>query len=155
MSLLMTLVGLLFWSVAPTVVGWESALIVSGSMAPGIHAGDIVVVRPMDAATVVRTPLQGAVVQVDNPVRPGELLVHRVVGRDNGAVITKGDANAARDYVPVQPEHVRGVARLRVPYAGLPVLWVRNRERVPLIALGVGLLVLAWPDRRTRRAPRS
>jgi signal peptidase len=155
MSILTTVAGLLFWSIAPTALGWRAALIVSGSMEPGIRPGDLVILRPIDAAAVLSTPLEGAVVQVDNPVRPGQLLVHRVVGREKGALITKGDANAVRDYVPVQPEHVHGVARLRVPYAGLPVLWLRNGERIPLLALGAGLLVLAWPERRPRRADRS
>jgi signal peptidase len=106
---------------------------------------------PVTAADIASRPLKGAVVQVNNPVRPGELLVHRVVGKNpEGALITKGDANATRDYAPVQPSQVLGVARIRVPYAGLPVLWLRNGQRVPLIALGLGLLVLVWPERSRR-----
>ncbi len=149
--MLTSLAGLLFWAVAPTALGWRAALITSGSMEPGIRPGDLVMLVPIDADEVARSSLKGAVVQVNNPVRPGQLLVHRVVGKDpKGALITKGDANANRDYAPVQPSQVLGVARIRVPFAGLPVLWLQNGQPVPLMALGLVLLVLAWPERAPR-----
>ncbi len=151
LSVLTSIAGLLFWAVAPTVLGWRAALITSGSMEPGIRAGDLVMLVPIDADGVARSSLKGAVVQVNNPVRPGQLLVHRVIGKDpKGALITKGDANANRDYAPVQPSQVLGVARIRVPFAGLPVLWMQNGQTVPLMALGLVLLVLAWPERGGR-----
>ena len=151
LSVLTSIAGLLFWAAAPTALGWRAALITSGSMEPGIRAGDLVMLVPIDADAVSRSSLKGAVVQVNNPVRPGQLLVHRVVGKDpKGALITKGDANANRDYAPVQPSQVLGVARIRVPFVGLPVLWVQNGQTVPLMALGLILLVLAWPERAGR-----
>jgi signal peptidase len=157
LAVLTMVAGLLFWAVAPTALGWRAALITSGSMEPGIRPGDLVLLVPVDAEEVTQKPLIGAVVQVNNPVRKGELLVHRVVGKDPaGAVITKGDNNAGRDRVPVQPSQVLGIARIRVPYAGLPVLWLQNRQPVPLGALGLVLLALAWPDRKPpRSAPAS
>jgi signal peptidase len=118
-------------------------------MEPKIRTGDLVVLAPMPLDTARNGLLKGAVVQVDNPVHPGQLLLHRVVGRDKeGSIITKGDANQSRDYAPVKPEHVRGIARLRVPLAGLPIMWLHAGQKVPLGALGLTLLVLAWPDRR-------
>jgi signal peptidase len=148
LAVLTTVAGLLFWAVAPTVLGWRAALIISGSMAPGIRPGDLVIVVPMDEAKVRSMSLKGAVVQVRNPARHGELLVHRVVEKNKaGELITKGDANANRDYMPVPPSEVLGMARIRVPYAGLPVLWLHNGEKVPLMALGLGLIVLIWPER--------
>jgi len=153
LSVLTLVAGLLFWAVAPTALGWRAALITSNSMEPGIRSGDLVLLVPVDADEVTRTPLTGSVVQVNNPVRKGELLVHRVVGKDpTGAIITKGDANRSRDYAPVQPSQVLGVARIRVPYAGLPVLWLQNGQKVPLVAMGMVLLVLVWPERRRRPA---
>jgi signal peptidase len=149
LAVLTAVAGLLIWAVVPTALGWRAALITSGSMEPGIRAGDLVILVPITAEEVGTSSLTGAVVQVNNPVRPGDLLVHRVVGKDPaGAIITKGDANASRDYAPVQPSQVLGVARIRVPYVGLPVLWLRNGQKVPLAALGTVLLVLLWPERR-------
>jgi signal peptidase len=148
LSVLTTLAGLLFWAVAPTAFGWRAAMITSGSMEPGIRPGDLVMLVPIDEETVRASALKGAVVQVNNPVRPGELMVHRVIGKnDAGALITKGDNNATRDYAPVAPSQVLGVARIRVPYVGLPMLWLRNGQMVPLGAMALVLLVLAWPER--------
>lgn len=149
LTVLTAVAGLLIWAVVPVFLGWRAALITSGSMQPGIRAGDLVILVPVTAEQVRASSLTGAVVQVNNPVRPGELLVHRVVGKDQtGAIVTKGDDNASRDYAPVQPSQVLGVARIRVPYVGLPVLWLRNGQKVPLVALGMVLLVLVWPERR-------
>jgi signal peptidase len=146
--------GLLVWALFPYAIGWRTTLVISGSMEPKIRTGDLVVLAPMPLDTARNGFLKGAVVQVDNPVHPGQLLLHRVVARDSeGSIITKGDANQSRDYAPVKPEHVRGVARLRVPLAGLPIMWLRRGEKVPLGALGLTLLVLAWPERRQQPSP--
>jgi signal peptidase len=151
LSVLTAVAGLLFWAVAPVALGWRAAMITSGSMEPGVRPGDVVLLVPIDADEVNRRSMTGSVVQVNNPVRPGELLVHRVVGKDPaGALITKGDANANRDRVPVDPSQVLGVARIRVPYMGLPMLWLHNGQKVPLMALGLVFLALVWPDRFRR-----
>jgi hypothetical protein len=46
----------------------------------------------------------------------------------------------------------RGTVRLRVPMIGLPVLWVRQRQAVPLLAMSMVLAVLLTPRGRRRRA---
>ena len=154
LSALTMVAGLLFWAVAPTALGWRAALITSGSMAPGIRPGDLVMVVPITAEEVAASPLQGAVVQMNDPGRRGRLVVHRVVGKDStGALLTKGDANPSRDRTPVQPSQVLGVGRVRVPFVGLPVLWLQNGQPVPLVATGLVLLVLLWPERGRPPAP--
>jgi signal peptidase len=142
--------GLLIWAFLPYAAGWHATLVISGSMEPAIRTGDVVVIAPVPLEVAREGALVGAVVQVDNPVRPGQLLLHRVVERKtDGSLVTKGDNNQSRDYAPVRPEHVRGVARLRVPGAGLPMLWMHNGQTVPLAALALVLLGLMWPERRT------
>ena len=154
LTVLVAVGGLLLWAFVPYAAGWHTTLVTSGSMEPGVRTGDLVVLAPLDAATARRAELRGVVVQFDDPVRPGRLLLHRVVDREaGGALVTKGDANVSRDYAPVRPEHVRGVARLRVPFAGLPVLWAQTGQPVPLVALAFVILVLAWPERSPAPSP--
>lgn len=142
--------GLLFWALVPVLVGWEPTLVVSGSMVPAVRAGDIVVVAPIDRKLLATRT--GMIVLVDDPAVPGGLLLHRVVGHaPDGTLITKGDANAENDRATVPLDNVHGAARLRVPYTGLAVLWLRSGQPVPLVALALVLTVLAWPDRD--RAP--
>jgi signal peptidase I len=149
LAALTAMVGLLFWGIAPYAMGWHASMITSDSMTPGIRQGDVIVLMPIDRTMATIADLRGRVVQIDDPARPGHLLMHRVVKRDaNGSLITKGDANASADRIPVPPSAVRGVARLRVPLAGLPVLWLRTGQGVPLAALGLAGIVVMWPERR-------
>lgn len=59
----------------PLVAGWQSSVVMSGSMAPTLAPGDVVVVRPVAAADL----RAGDVVLVDDPDLPGELRMHRIV----------------------------------------------------------------------------
>ncbi len=147
LALLTAVGGLLLWALVPYAAGWHTTLVTSGSMEPAVRTGDVVVIAPLDPETLRTAELRGAVLQYRDPVRPERLMLHRVVGKEGGALITRGDNNADRDYAPVPLENVRGVARLRVPYAGLPMLWLQTRQAVPLGALALVILVLAWPDR--------
>lgn len=116
---------LLLLSVAPMLAGWSTELVISGSMMPRVAPGDLVVTEPVDAAAVA----VGQIVLVSNPARPGTLLMHRVVGRDaDGALRTRGDANNVDDSTPVPTEMVRGLPRVRIPYLGLPTLWLRHGQ---------------------------
>jgi hypothetical protein len=94
------------------VLGWTPVAITSGSMAPLIRPGDVVVLDP-DAEIA-----PGSVVTVDRG--PGRV-THRVVSqRADGTWLTRGDANASADREPVHPEDVVGVGRLVVPVIGYP-----------------------------------
>ena len=149
LATLSSVAGLLFWAVMPALVGWEPAVVVSGSMMPAVRPGDVVVVASLPAATLARA--KGMVVLVDDPAVPGTLLLHRVVGHTpDGALITKGDANRERDRAAVPLSDVHGAARLRVPFVGLPALWLRNGRTLPLAAFALVLVALAVPGRRER-----
>ncbi len=148
LTVLVAFGGMMLWAFVPYAFGWHTTLVTSGSMEPAVRTGDLVVLAPLDPEVARAGELQGAVVQVDDPVSPGRLVLHRVIGReDDASLITKGDNNPTRDYAPVPPENVRGAARLRVPFAGLPMLWLQTGQKVPLAALGLVILVLAWPER--------
>jgi signal peptidase I len=136
-------------------VGWRADVVLSGSMAPGILPGDVVVGRPADGSEV--TP--GELIVFEDPAAPGRTVLHRVVRRqEDGALVTRGDANAADDSTPVLPEAVVASPRLRVPYVGLPSLWLHRGERYRLGVLGLALVACAAPllsdgrgDRGARR----
>ncbi|GAA2865146.1 hypothetical protein Acy02nite_13690 [Actinoplanes cyaneus] len=122
--------------------GWSAVVVASGSMRPAIRPGDVVLTAPAHRLRV------GSVVTYRKPGRP---MLHRVVGVDaHGRLITRGDANAVADAAPVPREAVTGVARWRVPYAGLPVLWMTGIGH-PLVA---ALCLACWVrSRRSGRRP--
>jgi signal peptidase len=148
--MLAVLGGLLVWSLLPCLLGWKPQVVLTGSMSPRIHPGDLVLAAPVVAGSV----RPGQVVLFRDPVHPGRTVVHRLVRFDgDGNLITRGDANAVEDSTPVSPGAVLGLPRLRVPYIGRPVVWARAHQFSPLLAVALVLmaasaLVARWPERR-------
>jgi signal peptidase I len=141
---------LLAVSVLPRLAGWETTVVMSGSMAPAVEAGDVVVVRPAAAAA-------GDIVLADDPDVPGRLRLHRVVAVEDGGLRLRGDANPSPDATLVDPATVHGVGALRLPLLGLPVLWWAEGRTAPLLLTAAGLLglgLLSVAHRPADRAPR-
>jgi signal peptidase I len=139
-TLLTVTLGLVVWSVLPRAAGWSPSVVMTGSMEPRLHPGDVVLSAPASARNVQ----PGQIILVTNPAQPAHLLVHRFVRWNAaGQIITKGDANPTEDSTPVPPANVHGLPRLRLPYVGLGVVWLRNHDWQHL---GLALLVLlaAW-----------
>lgn len=115
----------------------------SGSMAPAIGAGDIV----LDRGAVAAGLRAGQVATIEDPLS-GRLITHRVVSvarrGDRVVVTTRGDANDASERwaLPSRAPVRRMVGR--IPFAGHVVLWLASPLlRVLLTALGAALLAAA------------
>lgn len=130
--------GLTAWSLLPTLLGWESAVVMSGSMSPSLMPGDVAVARPIDPAR----SLPGQVLLVDDPDHPGSLRLHRLLAVEESGLRLQGDANAAADTSLVSPAAVHGVGVLRIPAVGLPVVWAHEESWAPLAGTGGVLAVL-------------
>jgi signal peptidase len=132
--------SLMVWALLPLAFGWTPSVIVSGSMEPVIHVGDVV----FFAKEPVDTLAPGRVILVEDPAGQGGLLSHRLHERKgDGTFITKGDANAGPDSTPVRPSQVRGAARLVIPYVGKMVLWQEeNRKQAAVWTAMTGLAIL-------------
>jgi signal peptidase I len=137
--LLTVLAGLLLWSLLPVLIGWHATVVMSGSMQPKLRPGDVISVRPVSPATL----RLGEILLVRDPDQPNQLRLHRLVARrPDGMLVLRGDANKADDSTPVAPAAVRGVAVLRLPRIGDPVLWFHSEEVAGLVVLGGALLAL-------------
>ncbi|MGY1841594.1 MULTISPECIES: LamG-like jellyroll fold domain-containing protein [unclassified Modestobacter] len=129
---------LLTASVLPTLFGWQSSVVMSGSMEPALSPGDVAVVRPVDTAEL-RT---GQVLLVDDPDSAGQLRLHRLVGVQAGGLQLRGDANPAVDGSLVDPSAVHGVVTVGLPLVGRPAVWLAEGRALPLVGTGVALLAL-------------
>ena len=139
-AVLCALLGLVMVSALPTLLGWRSTVVLSGSMQPGIRAGDVVASAPAGQQELT----DGQVVLVRDPVKADALLMHRLVSQSaDGSLVTKGDANLDQDSNPVRRSDVVGLPRLRIPYIGLPVLWMHEGKLVPAGASVLGLVCMA------------
>jgi signal peptidase I len=146
--------GCLAITLIPIVFGWHQYVIVTGSMEPGINAGDVVLASP---DPIIEDSI-GRVISFQDPARPEFVLTHRLISiNEDGTLVTKGDANPTVDSVPVPTETVTGLGRLLVQFVGLPVVWYHTGNWLGLlltIALTVGAVVATVadyePDNRNR-----
>jgi signal peptidase len=100
------------------LAGLRPFVIRSGSMAPAIDTGDVIVTRPVHPAQVG----PGDVVTFRDPSRSEALVTHRVVEvspeGDRYTFVTKGDANTGTEQWSVAAQGTVGARALVVPKAG-------------------------------------
>lgn len=132
--------------VFPQIVGASGSYVVlSGSMSPTIHAGDVVVARHVETAEIEAGDVaEETSAGSQTGVQSGDVIVferesgahpdrttHRVVNvvhRDGGVFFrTKGDANENADAKLVPADDVLGRVWFHVPYVGRLLLFARSR----------------------------
>ena len=141
-------------TVGPAQLGGPAsyAIVDGSSMEPGIHSGDLAIVRSDGAHAA-----GDVVLYRDREL--GRDVLHRVVARDGDRLVTRGDNNAYDDSYRATRGDVRGELWLRVPAVGGALQWLREPMHAALV---VGLTVLlalvagtgagaASPGRRTLR----
>ena len=106
-------------------------VVVSGSMEPNLHRGDLCFIKGKDPADIKNGTVEGKegdIIVFDArglwTYSPSDPIIHRVVNKwyDNGWFFeTKGDANSLPDDEPVPETRILGVVVGRIPYIG----WVK------------------------------
>lgn len=154
-TVLTVAMSLALWAGAPALLGWHPTTVVTGSMEPKIHPGDVISARPVSIGQV----RPGMVLLVDDPDHRERLRLHRLVRfSGDGSLVLRGDANPGEDSSHVDPRAVRGVGSLRVPYVALPILWIHENAWFKLAALVAAVLALVAVmglDRGAEARPRS
>lgn len=114
--------------------------VMTGSMEPAIHTGDLAYV---DTRVTGEDVSPGDVIAFD--IGDGQTCTHRVVSVDEEAreITTKGDANGSPDAFPVAFDRVRGRTVGSVPLAG-DVLLSITENRVPWILAVGSVLALTY-----------
>lgn len=102
--------------VIPHFIGYETYVVVSGSMEPNIPVGSIVYSKKADPAALQT----GDVIVFVDPARGTTPITHRVVTNDTaaGAIVTKGDANEAEDVNPATYDNIKGKVAVHIPRMG-------------------------------------
>ena len=98
--------------------------IATGSMIPNIYKGDIVVI---DKKIKLADLKEGQVIAYNHDKR---IIVHRLVNiekvGDTFYFYTKGDANNAKDNYIIYEDMIIGVVISKIPYVGLPTVWLNE-----------------------------
>jgi signal peptidase len=144
--------GLMAIVTLPSVFGYQSLTVVSGSMEPTLGTGSVVIDRVISPAEA----RPGDIVTFQDPIRPRQL-THRLqkvrVEGDTFYMVTLGDANDApeRWTVPRSGQIGRVVAHLpKLGYArtALGTRYARFGALGLVLALGALLLVDMWRPQR-------
>lgn len=155
-AMLAALIVVLAATVAPSLFGYQTFIVLSGSMEPALHVGAVAVVQPVK----VEALQVGDIVTYRTSANPDELVTHRVVdvqtdSQGQTVLTTKGDANGTADSVPVQSGAVLGRVVYNVPAIGYVADFSKSMlGRILLLVLPALLLIGDYVRKRmeTRRA---
>ncbi|MFZ5827749.1 MAG: signal peptidase I [Bacillota bacterium] len=137
----------------PTLAGRKILNVLSGSMEPGISAGDVIIIRPLGPAEELK---EGDVVTFKANEKGASrqvLITHRIIGivyvnEKPSAYVTKGDANDSKDLYPVSRDQVVGVYAGRIPYFGFVANFLKTPLGIILLLVIPGLLAIAGEVRK-------
>ena len=134
------------------LLGWQSVILATGSMSPGLPAGALVVERPIAASELAI----GDIVTVDRGDRPP--VTHRIIAiapatgiLSSREITLQGDANDDPDPRPYVVEKV-GLVVAGFPWGGQAIVFLRTPLALGIITVIIALLVLRawWPQTPTR-----
>ena len=129
-------------------------VVTSGSMAPAVPAGSLCLVRreiPFEKVKegdiiAFRTSLSGTV-------------IHRVVGKGEEALTTRGDANTLEDGEPVTEDNLVGRVVLTLPFLGFAFAYAAQPAGRFLLTAGcvflIGWLCLSGSRKQERKERRA
>ncbi|MGY1602514.1 signal peptidase I [Geodermatophilus sp. SYSU D00815] len=133
-------------AVGPHVLGYRTMTMLTGSMAPAIEAGDVVVSTPLDVEDVT----EGMVISYHIPIDDHRVVTHRVVSVEHGddgsvTVQTKGDANAGVDpwQATLQGDTAYQV-RAVIPELGTVIQFLREPAVSKALVWGAPALLAGW-----------
>ncbi len=123
-------------------------VVISGSMEPNIHKGDLLFVMGTDADEINNGDVIVFNAQGLWGGAPLEPIVHRVIDKnqigDTWYFTTKGDANAYPDQEDVPESRVLGVVVGGIPYIGWVKIFLTDSGLlIPLIVLISALLIIS------------
>ncbi len=153
----LAVIGVLALTVGPRLLPYQTYIVVSGSMAPTIPTGALIVLQPVASDQLA----VGEIITFQHPERPADLVTHRIVAIEEGpsgrSLVTQGDANVLPDswrvvgrgqgwrYLFAIPQLGALFQVLQAPLGRLVVLIV------PAVVLGVLTLVDIWRPAGTPR----
>jgi len=131
---------LLIVSVFPITGNYKLMIVQSGSMAPAIKMGGLVIVKPADDYKI------GDVITFGPYTRTKAPTTHRIfdikVQDGNPVYITKGDANNAPDQREISQREIVGKVLFSVPYFGYAVDFAKKPMGFALIIIVPAAIII-------------
>lgn len=119
----------------PTIFGYSTAVVISGSMEPALAVNDMILNHAQDSYAV------GDIITFQSN---GSLVTHRIVASAENGFVTKGDANNASDIEPVLSENIVGKVIFKIPYAGSIIAFLKTPLGMTILVF-IGFLLIELP----------
>lgn len=117
--------------------GIRPLTVMSGSMEPSIKTGSVAIIETN--LTDFKDIEKGDIITFDIG---GSFVTHRAVDITEGGIVTKGDANNARDLWIVTDDNYYGKELFSVPYIGYLIVFIRQHIIVTIFAI-IAICLLA------------
>ena len=140
----------------PSIGGILPLIVLTDSMYPEIHSGDLIICHTEDAENVK----EGDIISFFDPAGNGTSIVtHRVteVTTEGGelAFRTKGDANNVEDSMPVPADKLVAVYRNRIPNMGNVAMFMQTTTGLIVCVVCPILLLVGYDMIRRRKYEKS
>lgn len=140
----------------PSIGGILPLIVLTDSMYPEIHSGDLIICHTEDAENVK----EGDIISFFDPAGNGTSIVtHRVteVTTEGGelAFRTKGDANNVEDSMPVPANKLVAVYRNRIPNMGNVAMFMQTTTGLIVCVVCPILLLVGYDMIRRRKYEKS
>ena len=140
----------------PNIGGIFPLIVLTDSMYPEIHSGDLIICHQEDAEDIEK----GEIISFFDPAGNGTSIVtHRVIEvvEENGNIsyITKGDFNNTEDRLPVAYEKVVGVYSMRIPVVGNVALFMQSTTGLVVCVVMPIVLLVAYDMIRRKQYEKS
>lgn len=119
----------------PTIFGYSTAVVVSGSTEPALSVDDLILNHTQDSYE------EGDIITFRNG---GSLTTHRIVEIADTGYVTQGDANNTPDLDVVQANAVVGRVVWAIPYIGSALAFLKTPLGM-VILIFTGLCILELP----------
>jgi len=111
----------------PKVFGFSPLIVMSGSMAPAIYTGDVVVIREQTADSY-------KVGDVVTYLAKTTAYTHRIISEENGVFTLKGDNNNTADDT-VTADRFEGKMIFRIPKIGVAIVFFKKPAGMAVLGL--------------------
>lgn len=140
-NLYLIVIGRLTQAECPTIFGYSTAVIVSGSMEPALSVDDLILSHAQDSY------VEGDIITFHSG---SSLTTHRIAEVTEAGYITRGDANNAADLEVVPQDAVVGRVVGRVSHVGSVLAFLKTPLGMLLLFLA-GILIIESPFLFQRR----